>query len=51
MGCTCLPKALNISTIVIKLQMLLALKSARLYYAEGGATEVYCNRAVCPSVC
>ena len=20
-------------------------------YAEGGATEVYCNRAVCPSVC
>ena len=21
------------------------------YYAEGGATEAYCNRAVCPSVC
>ena len=20
------------------------------YYAEGGATEAYCNRAVCPSV-
>ena len=20
-------------------------------YAEGGAIEVYCNRAVCPSVC
>ena len=20
------------------------------HYAEGGATEVYCNRAVCPSV-
>ena len=20
-------------------------------YAEGGATEVYCNRAVCPSIC
>ena len=21
------------------------------HYAEGGATEAYCNRAVCPSVC
>ena len=21
------------------------------YYAEGGATEAYCNRAVCPSIC
>ena len=21
------------------------------HYAEGGATEAYCSRAVCPSVC
>ena len=27
------------------------IRTHHIHYAEGGATEVYCNRAVCPSVC